>query len=149
MSSLPCTDDESFFDFMRRFENLKEVVLWLDGGDCGGVIGGDNGDFGLPCADVSGDEGREHVFDAVTGLDGGFSGSGREAAVPAERALDAVAWFGRSPSGSGWLLSIFDSPGGVGGRSPESSYENEVFAWIIMRGVDSVDILRGILWTIS
>lgn len=102
----------------------------MRGGVRGGVTGGDNGDFGLTCADCGGDDEREHVFDIIAGLEGGFAGIGRQAAFPADCALDLVV-------GCAWnecvcLLSFLDNLGGVGGRSPESSSENEVLVVLML-----------------
>ena len=91
-------------------------------------MGGDSGDLGLSKT-TRGEVDREHVKDAVAGLDGGLSGSGREAALPADCLFDPVERFVRREDECvyEWLPSFLDSPGGVGGRSPVSSYENEVF----------------------
>jgi len=98
----------------------------------GGVTGGDNGDFGLPCAGSDGDDGREHVSDIDTGLDGGFAGIGRDATFPFEEDFGPDVGFPRRGCGCERLLSFLEGPGGVGGRSPESSYENEVFVWVMV-----------------
>ena len=72
--------------------------------------------------------------DAVAGLDGGFSGNGREAAYPTDCLFDPVEGFARRGCGCvyEWFPSFLESPGGVGGRSPGSSYENEFFPWAIV-----------------
>ena len=111
-------DEDSFLDFIRRLENLKKFLLFMRRDISGGVAGGDGGDFGRADADSGGEGEREHVVDITAGLDGGFAGIRRQAAFPAEIVLDSVG----EPICSGCVcwLSIFDGPGGVGGRSPVS-----------------------------
>ena len=98
----------------------------MTGATRGGVVGGDKGDLGLPSPDSGGEDGREHVRDTVAGLDGGFAGSGRVVAFPAERALDLgkESFFDVCAIVSS--VRSMEYSGGVGGRSPQSSDENEV-----------------------
>lgn len=37
---LPCTDDESFLEVIKFFENMKAVLNWLVRAEVGGVEGG-------------------------------------------------------------------------------------------------------------
>ena len=72
---------------MTCLENLNEMTCWEADVNGGGVAGGDSGEVGLPCLGGGGEGEREHSLETVAGLDGGFTGSGREAASPADRDL--------------------------------------------------------------
>lgn len=117
---LPCTEEESFFEFISRFENLKEGVARPCGGNGGGVAGGERGDCGLL---VPGDGDSSDTTDAE-GVVGGLAGKRRELAVLVDD-LATGSGVGFARSGCGCFCFSRGKSGGVEGRSPGRWYENK------------------------
>lgn len=65
---------------MRRFVNTKAASLILTEAVSGGVTGGDNGECDRLCVEC-GEVDGERASSSITGLDGGFAGIRREAAL--------------------------------------------------------------------
>lgn len=109
---------------MRRLENLKEPLVLVVSSNGGGVAGGDNGDVGLACVG-SGERVGTQAVEVITGLDGGLEGIRRESALPFAVLVASNGRF--ASSGCGWLFFVLGRSGGVGGRSPVSSSEQDAF----------------------
>lgn len=76
--------------------NTKAVSLVLRDAVGGGVTGGDNGECDLLCVDCGEGDG-ERGPSSITGLDGGFTGIRREAALSFIRSFkEPLVGFARS-----------------------------------------------------